>query len=78
MNKTEDGVFVWTNQSNAGQSDALGRDYSVVLGISPKASGYASVGDEDPQPKVGSISNPGTGSFRIPSIVKTVANGKLR
>ena len=78
LNKTDDAVYVWDQVSNNDQSDALGRDYSIVLGISPKADGYATVGDADPQPKEGSISDPGTGSFRIPAIVKTVVNGKLR
>ena len=78
LNKTDDDVFVWDNGNNASQSDALGRDYSVVLGISPKNDGYATVGEADPKNITGSISEPGTGSFRIPAIVKTQVRGKLR
>lgn len=62
-----DGISVWTERSNADQSDELGKKYSGVLAVRPYLEGYATVGNEN------------LGSYRIPSITKTkLPDGKTR
>ncbi len=67
------GISVWTRKDNASQPDDLGKNYSVLLGSRPYEADLW--GDKSPYASVGGENS---GSFRIPSITKTVVNGRTR
>ncbi len=59
-------AVLYTNADSAKASGGIGKTYSVQLGKQPKDDGYATVGNRN------------TGSYRVPSIVKTTVNGRTR
>ena len=65
----------YTTANAAKASNGIGKTHgSVQLGKRPRADGYATVGDDGTGTGIGTDS----GSFRIPSIVKTTVNGNTR